>query len=100
MNTETAVKRVHIIQGEYKVISDPVVVLSTILGSCVAACLRDPIAGVGGMNHFLLPGNASSPSTGGAPLPPGAMINSFSDLVGMSCSIPLLRKNGLPCFHV
>jgi chemotaxis protein CheD len=65
MNTETAVKRVHIIQGEYKVISDPVVVLSTILGSCVAACLRDPIAGVGGMNHFLLPGNASSPSTGG-----------------------------------
>jgi chemotaxis protein CheD len=65
MNTETAVKRVHIIHGVYKVISDPVVVLSTILGSCVAACLRDPIAGVGGMNHFLLPGNASSPSTGG-----------------------------------
>jgi len=27
----------------------------TILGSCVAACLRDPVAGVGGMNHFLLP---------------------------------------------
>lgn len=32
-------------------------ILSTVLGSCVAACLRDPVAGVGGMNHFLLPGD-------------------------------------------
>ncbi len=30
---------------------------TTILGSCVAACLHDPLAGVGGMNHFLLPGD-------------------------------------------
>ena len=29
--------------------------LVTVLGSCVAACLRDPLAGVGGMNHFMLP---------------------------------------------
>ena len=65
MITESAARRVHIIQGEYKVLSDPDAVLSTILGSCVAACLRDPVAGVGGMNHFLLPGNASSPMTGG-----------------------------------
>ncbi|MGG7516916.1 chemoreceptor glutamine deamidase CheD [Allorhizobium undicola] len=64
MNQEAAARRVHIIQGEYKVISDPNVVLSTILGSCVAACLRDPVAGVGGMNHFLLPGSAS-PGMGG-----------------------------------
>ena len=54
--SEAAAKRVHIIQGEYKVVEDPDVVLTTILGSCVAACLRDPVAGVGGMNHFLLPG--------------------------------------------
>lgn len=54
MIVEGAARRVHIIQGEYKVVSDPEVVLTTILGSCVAACLRDPIAGVGGMNHFLL----------------------------------------------
>lgn len=31
--------------------------LATILGSCVSACIRDPIARVGGMNHFLLPGD-------------------------------------------
>lgn len=29
---------------------------STVLGSCVAVCLFDATAGVGGMNHYLLPG--------------------------------------------
>lgn len=29
--------------------------VSTILGSCVAVCLWDPVARIGGMNHFLLP---------------------------------------------
>lgn len=29
--------------------------MSTVLGSCVAVCLWDPEAAVGGMNHFLLP---------------------------------------------
>jgi chemotaxis protein CheD len=50
------VKRVHVVQGEQHVSDDPSVVLTTLLGSCVAACMRDPVAGVGGMNHFLLPG--------------------------------------------
>ena len=30
-------------------------VVRTVLGSCIAVCLRDPSAGVGGMNHFMLP---------------------------------------------
>jgi chemotaxis protein CheD len=29
--------------------------ISTVLGSCVAVCLHDPITKIGGMNHFLLP---------------------------------------------
>ena len=29
--------------------------LTTILGSCVALCLWDPVRGAGGRNHFLLP---------------------------------------------
>ncbi len=29
--------------------------ISTVLGSCVSACIRDPLKGVGGMNHFMLP---------------------------------------------
>lgn len=48
--------RVHVVQGEQFVTDDPEAVLTTLLGSCVAACMRDPVAGVGGMNHFLLPG--------------------------------------------
>lgn len=38
--------------------------LVTVLGSCVAACLYDARAGIGGMNHFLLPG--SRPADPGA----------------------------------
>ncbi|WP_165916090.1 chemotaxis protein CheD [Aminobacter aminovorans] len=44
-------------RGEYHVVDREDVVLTTILGSCVAACIRDPFARTGGMNHFLLPGN-------------------------------------------
>jgi len=29
--------------------------ISTVLGSCVAACIYDPLVGVGGLNHFMLP---------------------------------------------
>jgi chemotaxis protein CheD len=31
-----------------------------VLGSCIAACVRDPIAGLGGMNHFMLPVDKSA----------------------------------------
>ena len=56
-------RTVHVIQGEYKVSDDPGIVLTTILGSCVATCLCDPVARVGGINHFLLP---SGDHSGGA----------------------------------
>ncbi|MBY0421209.1 MAG: hypothetical protein K2Q06_02815, partial [Parvularculaceae bacterium] len=49
-------KVVHLIQGEYRVASDPATCFSTVLGSCVATCLHDPLAKIGGINHFLLPG--------------------------------------------
>ena len=47
-------RRRSIVQGEYHVASESGFVIATLLGSCVAACLRDPVARVGGMNHFLL----------------------------------------------
>jgi chemotaxis protein CheD len=53
-----------VVQGEYFVSDDPEAVLITILGSCVAACLHDPVAGVGGMNHFLLPGTDARTDSG------------------------------------
>lgn len=48
------------VQGEFAVSDDPRQVFSTLLGSCVAACIMDPEAGVGGINHFLLPGDDDS----------------------------------------
>ncbi|WP_236672058.1 chemotaxis protein CheD [Croceicoccus sp. YJ47] len=46
--------RVTILQGEAKASDDPNVEFSTVLGSCVATCMFDPVARIGGMNHFLL----------------------------------------------
>ncbi|MCK6494606.1 MAG: hypothetical protein L6Q34_14375, partial [Nitrospira sp.] len=43
-----------ILPGEFFVSREPMVVY-TVLGSCISACIRDPIAQVGGMNHFMLP---------------------------------------------
>lgn len=58
---------VRVSQGDYYITSDSEVVLHTVLGSCISACIRDPVLGVGGMNHFLLP-NADNidMSAGGA----------------------------------
>lgn len=54
---------IHVVRGQFRVSGDRQVELSTLLGSCVAMCLHDPIARIGGMNHFLLPG--SDPKSGG-----------------------------------
>lgn len=45
----------NVAQGQFIVGDGAELVLSTVLGSCVAACIYDPVAKVGGMNHFLLP---------------------------------------------
>jgi chemotaxis protein CheD len=46
-------KRMTILPGEYYVTNEEVVI-STLLGSCVSACLYDPYNKIIGMNHFLL----------------------------------------------
>jgi len=47
-----------ILPGEYYFTNKPMLIV-TVLGSCVAACIRDRVSGIGGMNHFMLP-DASS----------------------------------------
>jgi chemotaxis protein CheD len=47
----------HLVQGEHAVSDDSEIALTTVLGSCVAACMWDARAALGGMNHFLLPGS-------------------------------------------
>lgn len=46
---------IHVIQGEHAIEDRPDVVLTTVLGSCVSACIMDFDRGIGGLNHFLLP---------------------------------------------
>lgn len=41
-------------QGDCHVSGDAEMTLSTVLGSCISACVRDRVANLGGMNHFLL----------------------------------------------
>lgn len=48
-------RTLHVGQGDHHVSAEPDIVMSTILGSCIAACIRDPGLKLGGMNHFLLP---------------------------------------------
>lgn len=51
---------VNITAGEWYVTREPSL-LSTVLGSCVAACMRDPVSGLCGINHFLLPESSQMP---------------------------------------
>ncbi len=46
---------VKIFPGEFYITANSDETLVTVLGSCVAACIRDPRLGIGGMNHFMLP---------------------------------------------
>lgn len=51
-----------ILPGEYYFTHKDMMIV-TVLGSCVSACIRDRVTGVGGMNHFMLPdsGDGTSP---------------------------------------
>jgi chemotaxis protein CheD len=47
---------VKILPGEYFVTPRDMLIV-TVLGSCVSVCMRDRVSGIGGMNHFMLPGD-------------------------------------------
>lgn len=53
---------VKILPGEYYVTRADEAI-TTVLGSCISACIRDPVLRVGGMNHFMLPEDNSGRDT-------------------------------------
>ncbi|MBI3381944.1 MAG: chemoreceptor glutamine deamidase CheD [Aquabacterium sp.] len=55
---------VKILPGEYFVYDEDLLIMTT-LGSCIATCLWDRQAKVGGMNHFMLPDNGGSGADSG-----------------------------------
>jgi len=50
-----------LLPGEYFVTLHDEAIYTT-LGSCISACIRDRVSGIGGMNHFMLPASTSSDS--------------------------------------
>ncbi len=57
---------VKVLPGEFFVAGEDIV-LSTLLGSCVSACMWDPAMRVGGMNHFMLPGSSGPGESAAGP---------------------------------
>lgn len=51
---------VTLLPGHFVVTQRPLL-LVTVLGSCIAACMRDPVTGICGINHFMLPQGELSP---------------------------------------
>lgn len=80
-----------IVLGQWHASASPVLI-STLLGSCVSACLYDPVAKVGGMNHFMLPrvvGSDDNPARFGV----HAMELLVNELMGMGAQRSRLRAN-------
>jgi chemotaxis protein CheD len=50
-----------ILPGEYFFTGEDMLIV-TVLGSCVSACIRDRVSGIGGMNHFMLPDSGDNDS--------------------------------------
>ncbi|MES2125920.1 MAG: chemoreceptor glutamine deamidase CheD [Pseudomonadota bacterium] len=72
-----------ILPGEYYYTPKDMLIV-TVLGSCVSACIRDRVSGLGGMNHFMLPdggGDTSSPVSASARYGTYAMEILINDLL-------------------
>jgi chemotaxis protein CheD len=54
MDNDHGIIAAKILPGEYYVTKENELI-TTVLGSCISACIRDKESGIGGMNHFMLP---------------------------------------------
>jgi chemotaxis protein CheD len=80
-----------ILPGEYFVTrSDELI--TTVLGSCISACMRDPKTGVGGMNHFMLPEDTTNGSSSW--MDPAAGMSTRYGSFAMECLVNDLLKLG------
>lgn len=78
-----------ILPGEYYVTySDEIIV--TVLGSCISACIRDRVKGIGGMNHFMLPETKGDGSWAGSSTNTAARYGNYA----MEHMINDILKNG------
>lgn len=78
-----------ILPGEYYVTTNNEAIV-TVLGSCVSACIRDKVFGIGGMNHFMLPINRNMSQAEVAALSNAGRYGNFA----MEKMINEILKNG------
>lgn len=82
-----------LLPGEYYVTGRDMV-LVTVLGSCVSACIRDKLSGIGGMNHFMLPDanpDKDNPASASARYGAFAMEILINSLISMGAHRTLLE---------
>lgn len=53
-----------VLPGDFAVTNRADLAIATVLGSCVSACICDPLAAIGGLNHFLLPVSSAGAGSG------------------------------------
>ncbi len=75
--------------GEYYVTKNDECIYTT-LGSCISACIRDRVTGVGGMNHFMLPASVGESGWKAAGLSSSTRYGNFA----MEHLINEIMKNG------
>lgn len=78
-----------LLPGEYYVTANDEGIYTT-LGSCISACIRDRVSGVGGMNHFMLPASADADGWKSTSLSAATRYGNFA----MEHLINVILKNG------
>jgi chemotaxis protein CheD len=78
-----------LLPGEYYVTINDEGVYTT-LGSCISACIRDRVSGVGGMNHFMLPSSGDAGGWKSTSLSAATRYGNFA----MEHLINVILKNG------
>ena len=74
---EFKVDAIKILPGQYYAAQGDVAII-TVLGSCVSACLWDPQLSIGGMNHFMLPGDTAGASAPSRAAPASARLGVYA----------------------
>jgi chemotaxis protein methyltransferase CheR len=88
--SEKPAKKRRIVVGDVFATHEPTMI-STILGSCISACVYDPVAKLGGMNHFLLPSTTEGDNVTATRFGVHAMERLINDLLNLGAQRKRLR---------
>jgi len=81
-----------LLPGEYYVTSSDEII-TTVLGSCISACIRDRYFGIGGMNHFMLPISEGGTWAGGD-VDPTSMATRYGNFAMEHMINEILKQGG------